>query len=212
MRKKTGKFKTPYTRKIIVSYLLSISKLIKKSPTFRDTNKFPGPSPRTIVRHFGKWSNALKAAGIRPQTHQLMKGEKTFIKMNWRKTSDKEIAKKIGISSEVIKYYRIQHQLWKNRRGTSDQKYKKDGMKMYGKNCEVCNISITELHHIIPKSTDIKDWSILCPTCHSVVTRKLIHVSNREELKTKLTPYIQMLYKNIKFNLTKVEDNGTSST
>ena len=211
MRRKNGKFKTPYTRQLIVSYLKSVYKIIGKSPTFRDINIIPGPSPRTIVRHFGTWSKALKSAGIRPQTNQLMTGEKSFIRQNWRKMTDKELGTKLGITSDVIKYYRIQYHMWKNRKGTSDQKHKADGMKMYGKNCEICNLPITELHHIRPKSTDINDWSILCPICHAVITRKLIEVRNRKELKTKLTPFIKNLYKNIKFNLGKAVDNDNVS-
>lgn len=211
MRTKSGKFRTPYTRQLIVSYLKAVSKLIGKSPTFRDVHVIPGPSPRTIVRHFGTWSKALKSAGIRPQTNQLMTGEKSFIRQNWRKMTDKELGKRLGITSDVVKYYRIQYRLWKNRKGTSNQKHKADGMRMYGKSCEICNLPVTELHHIKPKSTDINDWSILCPTCHAVITRNLIEVRNRKELKTRLTPFIKNLYKNIKFNLGKVVDNDNAS-
>jgi len=153
----------------------------------------------------------LKASGIRPQTNQLLKVEKLFIRQNWKKMTDKEIAEKLGLTSDIIKYYRIQYNLWKNRRGTSDQKHKKDGMKLYGKNCEICNISITELHHIIPKSTNINDWAILCPTCHSAITRKLVEVKNRDDLKTKLTPYIKSLHKNVRFNLVATRDNDNVS-
>lgn len=137
---------------------------------------------------------------MRPHTKQLMKGEKTFIRHNWKKMTDKKIGNKLGISEDVVKYYRMQYRLWKNRKGTSDQKHKKDGMRTYGQNCEVCNLPITELHHIVPKSTKIEDWSILCPTCHAVITRKLVEVNTRKDIKTKLKPYIQNLYNNIKFN------------
>lgn len=212
MRNLYGKFKTPYTHKVIIAYLKSVSKLINRSPTFRDVHIIPGPSPRTIVRHFGTWSKALKASGLRPHTNQLMKGEKTFIRLNWKKMTDKELGQKLSLTEDVIKYYRMQYNLWKNRKGTSDQKHKKDGMRTYGKNCEVCNLPITELHHIKAKSTNIKDWSILCPTCHSVITRKLIVVKNRKELKTKLTPFVRDLYKNVRFGLGGVGDSDISST
>jgi hypothetical protein len=141
-----------------------------------------------------------------------MKGERSFIRQNWRKMTDKQVAKKLGLTSEVIKYYRMQYNLWKNRKGTSNQKHKKDGMRTYGQSCEICNISVTELHHIVPKSTNIKDWAILCPTCHAVITRRLVKIENRKELKTKLTPFIKNVYKNIKFNLEEVADNGNVST
>jgi len=200
MRNKFGKFNTPYTQKIIISYLKAVSKLIKKSPVYRDLKKIPGPSPSAIIRHFGTWSKALKSAGIRPNTNQFMKGEKSYIRQNWRRMTDKEIANKLGLSLYIVRYYRMQSNLWKNRKGTSDQKHKADGMRIYGKNCEICNLPITELHHLKSKSTQIKDWSILCPTCHSVITRRLIAVNTRRELKTKLKPFIKSLYKNIRFN------------
>ncbi|MDD3998950.1 MAG: HNH endonuclease [Candidatus Shapirobacteria bacterium] len=212
MRTKNGKYSTPYTRSLIKKYLRSIYKATGKSPTFRDVNSIPGPSSRTIIRHFGTWTKALKASGIRPHTNQLMEDEKLFIRQNWKEMTDKDIAEKLGLTSEIIKYYRIQYDLWKNRKGTSDQKHKKDGMKAYGKNCEICNISITELHHIVPKSTNINDWAILCPTCHSVITRKLVVVKNRDDLKTKLTPYIKSIYKNIRFNLVANPDSDNVST
>ena len=126
-----------------------------------------------------------------------MRGERTFIRQNWRKMTDKQISDKLKISPEVVKYYRIQYKLWKNRKGTSNQKHKADGMRMYGKHCEVCNFPITELHHIKPKSTNINDWSILCPNCHSVVTR-MVKIESREELQTKLKPFVKNLYIGLK--------------
>lgn len=212
MRTKRGNFKTPYTKKLIIRYLKAVYDHLGKSPTFRDLNIIPGPSPRTIVRHFGTWAKALKASGIRPQTNQLMKGERSFIRNNWRKLNDKEIAQTLGLTPDIIKYYRMQYNLWKNRKGTSKQKHKSDGMRLYGKNCEVCNIPVTELHHIIPKSKKIDDWSILCPTCHAAITRKLVVVNTREELQTKLAPYMKELYKNLRFRQTEVVGNDISST
>lgn len=211
MRNKKGNFKTPYTRKLIITYLKSITKSIGKSPTYRDLRKIPGPAASTVIRHFGTWSKALKAAGVRPQTNQLMKGEKGYIRKNWRKMSDKEIAKELGITPEVIKYYRMQFNLWKNRKGTSKQGQKSEGMRLYGKNCEICNLPLTELHHLQSHSNNFNDWCILCPNCHAVLTRKLVIVKTRKELKTKLFPYIKNLYKNVNTTMVGVEDNGTSS-
>ena len=200
MRNKAGKFKTPYTKKLIIDYLQAVNKDLDNSPTFRDLNTIPGPSPRTIIRHFGTWAKALKAAGIRPQTKQLMRGEKGFIRKNWRKMTDKEIASNLGLTDDIVKYYRMQYNLWKNRKGTSMQKHKADGMRVYGKSCEICNIPITELHHIKPKSTKIEDWSILCPTCHAAITRKLVVVESRKDLETKLKPYIKKMHESIRFS------------
>lgn len=212
MRTRLGKFSSPYTKKIIIAYLKAIYRLKHGAPTYRDVKRIPGPSSSTIIRHFDTWSNALKAARIRPSTNQLLKGEKGYIRQNWRKMTDKEIAKKLGLNFSIVRYYRMQYDLWKNRKGTSDQKHKQDGVRMYGKNCEICNLSITELHHIKPESVKIDDWAILCPTCHAVITRRIIEVKNRKELRTKLTPYIINLYKNIEFKFKKAGDNGTSST
>jgi len=145
MRKKTGKYKTPYNKHIIIKYIKSVSKLIKKSPTYRDLEKIPGPAASTIIRHFGSWSNALKKAGIRPSTNQLMRGERTFIRKNWRKMTDKQLSQKLNISLEVVKYYRMQFNLWKNRKGTSNQGQKSKAIKEYGNKCETCGLSIIEL-------------------------------------------------------------------
>lgn len=195
---KDKRFKKDYSKKDIIDYLKGVYKILKKPPTYRDLNNFPGPSPRTVVRRFGYWSVALKKAGIRPQTHQLMKGEKTFIRMNWRKMTDKEVAEKLGVSETVIKYYRMNYNLWKNRKGTAKATYKKEALRLYGKNCEVCGISITEWHHIVPKSTHSGDWCILCPTCHGVITRKLVKIEKREDLKTKLLPFMKKVYFELK--------------
>mgnify|MGYP001613764719 CR=1 FL=1 len=195
-----GKFKTPYTKKLIISYLQAVAKLISKSPTFRDLNKIPGPSPRTVIRHFSTWTSALKSAGLRPKTNQLIRGEKGFIRQNWRKMTDEEIAKKLGLTGNVVKYYRMQYNLWKNRKGTSKSKHKKDGMRLYGQKCEICSIPITELHHIKRRSTEPKNWAILCPTCHAAITRRMVIVENRKDLYNKLKPFIKRLYKEIRFN------------
>jgi hypothetical protein len=64
MRTKAGKYKTPYTKGIILSHLKAVSKAIGKSPTFRDLKIIPGPSPRTVVRHFKTWSNAIRSTEL----------------------------------------------------------------------------------------------------------------------------------------------------
>lgn len=193
-RTKDQRFKKDYSKKDILNYLKGVHKLLKKSPTYRDLKNFPGPSPRTIVRRFGYWSKALKEAGIRPQTHQLISGERSFIRINWRKMTDKEIANKLGVSEHTIKYYRMNYNLWKNRRGTAKSTYRNIAFKLYGERCEVCGMSICEWHHIIPKSKNPKDWCILCPTCHEILTRRLVEIKNRNDLKAKLKPYIKKLY------------------
>jgi len=178
--------------------LKGVYKTIGKSPTYRDLQQIPGPSPRTIVRRFGYWSKALKKAGIRPQTNQLKKGERSFIRTNWRKMTDKEIANKLGVTEVVIKYYRMNYNMWKNRKGTAKSTYRKEALRLYGKKCEICSIGICEWHHIVPKSTKPDDWCILCSLCHAAITRKLVIVNNRRELETKLLPFMQQIYSNLK--------------
>ncbi len=197
-RSRDQKFKNDYSNEDILNYLKGIYKILGKAPTSRDLNKFPGPSPRTIIRRFGYWSSALKKAGMRPKTHQLKTGERSYIRYNWRKMTDNEIAKKLGVTEVVIKYYRMNYNLWKNRKGTAKSTYRKEALKLYGKKCEVCGIGICEWHHIVPRSTKSDDWSILCPLCHSVITRKLVIVNSREELRTKLAPYMKTVYSALK--------------
>lgn len=118
--------------------------------------------------------------------------------MNWRKMTDKKIANKLGVTETVIKYYRMNYNLWKNRKGTAKSTYRKEALRLYGKQCEVCGIDICEWHHIIPKSTKSDEWCILCPVCHAAITRKLVTVNNREELKTKLLPFMKKAYSKLK--------------
>ena len=130
LRTKDNRFKRDYTNRDIIEYLKGVQKVLKRSPTFRDLDQFPGPSPRTIVRRFGRWSIALKKAGIRPQTNQLMKNERMFIRYNWTRMTDKEISQKLSISSDVIKYYRSNYNLWKNRKGTAKSTYRNKAFKL----------------------------------------------------------------------------------
>ena len=94
----------------------------------------------------------------------------------------------------------MNYDLWKNRKGTAKSTYRKEALKIYGEKCEVCGIRICEWHHIIPKSIKSGEWCILCPTCHAVITRKLVVVNNRNEIKIKLLPYMQQVYSEL--NLT----------
>lgn len=105
----------------------------------------------------------------------------------------------------LIKLWYAQHQgqtikifLEKNRKGTAKSTYRKEALKIYGKRCEVCGIGICEWHHIVPKSTRSDEWCILCPTCHAVITRKLISINSRNEIKTKLLPFMRKLYSEMK--------------
>ncbi len=197
-RTRNQKFKRDYSNDDILNYLKGIYKILGRSPTSRELNKFPGPAPRTVMRRFGSWSKALNKAGMRSKTHQLKTGERSFIRYNWRKMTDKKIAKKLGVTEVVIKYYRMNYNLWKNRKGTTRSTYRREALRLYGQKCEVCGIGICEWHHIVPKSTKRDEWCILCPVCHSVITRKLVTMNNRNELKTKLLPYMRKIYSDLK--------------
>lgn len=199
-RTKDKRFKKDYSNKDIINYLKGVNKILGRTPTSRDLNKFPGPAPRTIIRKFGSWSRALKKAKMRPHTYQLMKGERSFIRMNWRKMADKEIAEKLGVTETVIKYYRMNYNLWKNRKGTAKSTYRNKAFRLYGHVCEVCGLGICEWHHIIPRSTNPENWCVLCPVCHEVVTRKLVVIKSREDIKTKLAPFMKQVYSKFKLN------------
>lgn len=114
--------------------------------------------------------------------------------------TDKEIAGKLGVTEVVIKYYRMNSMLWKNHKGTAKSTFRKKAFKLYGEKCEVCSIDICDWHHIVPKSRDPKDWCILCPTCHAVISRGLVKIDKRNDIKDKLKPFIEDLYKEIFFN------------
>lgn len=197
-RTKDKRFKKDYSKNDIIKYLKGIYNLLGKSPTYREVKKIPGPSPSTVIRRFGYWSKALKEAGIRPKTHQLKKGERTYIRSNWRHMTDEEIAHTLGVTNVVIKHYRMNLNLWKNRKFTARSTFRKKALKLYGKECEVCGLNICEWHHIIPKSVSPTDWAILCSLCHAVITRKLVVVTNRKDLNTKLKPFMKDIYSKLK--------------
>ncbi len=200
MRTRTGRFEKQYTKKDITSYLQGIKKNLGRAPVYRDVKLFPGPSSTTIIRQFGSWSRALKIVGIRPHTHQLFRKEKGIIRKMWHRMTDKRIAKKLGIPIHVVRYHRLSSKLWKNsRKGNTRASQKQKAMKLYGKNCEICNIPIVEINHIISRKNDPSNWTILCPLCHAVLTRKLVTIQNRTELITKLLPYMQKIHKSFGF-------------
>ncbi|MDO8424480.1 MAG: hypothetical protein Q7S70_00890 [bacterium] len=199
IKTKLGKFKRAYSKKHLIAYIKGVAKAIKRSPTYRDLKKFPGPTSSTIIRRFGKWSIAIKKADLRPVTHQLLRGEKTYIRKNWRLMTDKQIASGLKVPLYIIRYYRLSKKLWKNTRNKRLVKstQKKIASKLYGNSCEVCNIPITELHHIISGSKLQKNWAILCPLCHEIISRKIITIKGRIDLFKKLKPFVKKIYSNL---------------
>lgn len=141
-----GQFKKAYSKKSIIQYLKGVRHIVGQSPVYRDLKKIPGPSPTTVIRYFGTWSNALRQAGIRPRTHQLMRGERSYIRKNWRKMTDKQVSKSLKTPVSVIRYYRLSKKLWKNTRNKKLTKptQKRWTIKKYGRLCEICKLPITE--------------------------------------------------------------------
>ncbi|KKT58551.1 MAG: hypothetical protein UX91_C0006G0088 [Candidatus Amesbacteria bacterium GW2011_GWB1_47_19] len=91
--------------------------------------------------------------------------------------------------------------MWKNHKGTAKSTFRKKALKLYGYACECCGIKMCEWHHLISKSKDPKHWIILCPTCHSVITRRFIKVNSRDDIQRNLVPFIKKLYQDLRFNL-----------
>ncbi len=114
--------------------------------------------------------------------------------------SDKQIASKLGVTEVVIKYYRANYNLWKNRKGTARSTYRKKALNLYGDSCEVCGIKICEWHHLVPRSIIPEDWCILCVLCHAAITRGLVIVKNRQDIRTKLLPYMKKVYEDLIIN------------
>jgi len=195
-RTQRGKFRKQYKREDLTAYLKGIHHALRRSPVYRDLKAIPGPSPTTIIRHFGSWSKALKTAGIRPHTNQLTKEEKKFIKTSWRSMTDKQISSKLQVPTHVIRYYRLYQRLWKNSRdGNAQGVQRRKAYGIYGKTCEVCSIPIVDLNHIISRKNFPENWTILCPLCHATLTRNLVKITTRRELKTKLLPFMKELHK-----------------
>jgi len=197
---KQGRFKQVYSKDEILIYLKKVAIFIKKSPTYRDLHTIPGPTASTVIRFFGSWTKAIKSAGLRPHTYQLIKGERTFIRKNWKTFTDKQVSEKLGIPIHTIRYYRLSSKLWKNTRNNKLVKatQKRLAIMKYGDSCEICNMPFVELHHIVSKSKDENNWSILCPLCHEIISRKKVIVKNRKELFSKLKPFVKRLYSNLK--------------
>lgn len=70
-------------------------------------------------------------------------------------------------------------------------------IKRYGKECELCQYSLTvDTHHIIPKYQggphEIENVMIICPNCHALITRGIIKIRSRKEfpiVRRKITEF-----------------------
>jgi len=134
-----------------------------------------------------------------------------FIQKNWETTIDKDIAKILrgmgykGTTQWNVRYRR--RKLGHKKYLTGDiQKHRewirRQAIKKYGKICEICgyNLSI-ETHHILPRKEggnhEIENLMLLCPNCHTLVTRKKIILNKRKDIRTARIQYKKLLNKNI---------------
>jgi len=119
-----------------------------------------------------------------------------FILKNHHKMIDKEITnhlKKKGykdVTEWNVKYRRRKLGIKKYLYGEI-QKHKewirRQAIKKYGDKCELCGYKLSiDTHHIIPKNKgglhETNNLMILCPNCHSLVTRKKLILKSREDI------------------------------
>jgi len=125
--------------------------------------------------------------------HQIIDN---FIKNNWRKIMDKEIAKELrkkgfkGATQWTVKYRRrklgfkkylsgdvLKHKAW----------VRTQAIRKYGNKCELCGYRLSlDVHHIMPKKEggqhEINNLMVLCPNCHAFITRKIFTFKARKDI------------------------------
>ena len=119
-----------------------------------------------------------------------------FIFKNCKEMEDEEIVKelrKMGYKNATVwtvgyrrrklggrKYLRGEikkHKAW----------IRSQAIKKYGNKCELCGYNMAiDTHHILPKHEggphEIENLMVVCPNCHSLITRKLLILKNRSEI------------------------------
>ncbi len=63
----------------------------------------------------------------------------------------------------------------------------KMAIETYGDACEICHYPlIVEVHHIVAKrhngTNDITNLTVLCPSCHGMITRKILTLKSRNDI------------------------------
>jgi 5-methylcytosine-specific restriction endonuclease McrA len=119
-----------------------------------------------------------------------------FILKNCHEMIDIEMAKKIremgflGATQWTIKYRRRKLGIKKYLYGEI-KKHKawirSQAIKKYGNECELCGYRLSiDTHHIKPKNEgglhEIDNLMILCPNCHSLITRKIFYINSRKDI------------------------------
>lgn len=124
------------------------------------------------------------------------KGVDDFILKNCKEMIDEKIVvglKKLGFNSANVwnvKYRRRKLGIKKYLYGDV-QKHKAwvrtQAIKKYGDRCELCFYPFSiDTHHIIPKYLggphEIDNLMIVCPNCHSLITRKVLELNSRKDI------------------------------
>lgn len=60
-------------------------------------------------------------------------------------------------------------------------------IRKYGSRCELCNYGMSvDTHHILPKHMggphEIENLMVVCPNCHSLITRRYLVLTDRSEI------------------------------
>lgn len=116
-----------------------------------------------------------------------------IIKANFSK-KDSEITKILNLNGYNqatewnVKYRRRKLGLIKYTGKSHNAFDKKEATKVYGHKCELCNYDLTiDVHHIKGKKTidgrKIENLIILCPNCHALITRKIMILNTRDDIK-----------------------------
>ncbi len=120
-----------------------------------------------------------------------------YIRNNCKEMDDNEITKKLiemGYKNTTrwnVGYRRRKLGQRKYLRGEI-QKHRAwvrlQAIKKYGKICELCGYKLAiDTHHIMPRFQgglhEIDNLMVVCPNCHSLITRKIISINNRSDIK-----------------------------
>ncbi len=119
-----------------------------------------------------------------------------FIRENWKKMLDKEIAKKLKkmgfkeANQWTIRYRRRKLGIKKYLYGEIKKHrawIRAEAIKKYGNKCEFCEYGLClDTHHIIPKNKgglhEIDNLIVLCPNCHALITRKHFTLEDRKNI------------------------------
>ncbi len=120
-----------------------------------------------------------------------------FILKNCGRMLDKEIATKLKeLGFKEVTAWNVRYR----RRKLGVKKYlygeikkhkawiREQAVNKHGGKCELCSYSLSvDAHHITPKCrgglNEVDNLMIVCPNCHSLITRKIIKIDNRKDIQ-----------------------------